>query len=592
MKAGWDRLAWPWLAGLVIAAALCSSYPFMFACRKAWQGHSPRLAASWANNGGFTVLGVYGTGNGFEELAYAARANAAAVHWVPFDPFIKENHSRRILVSDYLTYRLIGLVQVLFRDISWTWIFVQFWCCFWWFVLVYKMVLGLTGSRELSFFGAVFVSCQSYLLTLIFVSRLQWGLDWPAWIHNAWTVLSYGRTESVCRLPRPGLTYTMLFAATLLTARSAGRKGLLWPAVAGVFGGSLAYIRADVYTIYLAASWIFAAIHCWKNGWRCSVFLAPALSSALGLPWMAVTFPLDPDFVARFWEPNSSPYLWALVYLAGAGLLIRRTAEPLALFIASVLIGDAVILNLRIVTGHSISPFNWAYVGNIYLFIGALLLLPAALRQKKALWVGAGTALAACALLQNLFFAAVHYPFYGLPQDYEAALAWIGRNSPRDSVVLTFDPEIVGLIPAYTRCKVPLAYPFAMVSDLSIADNAARLLAVLDFFGVERDRFLREFWQAPQLDRRTQDQADRRAVVKLSLVASTFFHQNPRGRTLRSLDEAARRPAALPDFDYVWFGDFERHYADPRFASRHDLKEVYRNPSIVLYAKPRPSGGG
>ncbi len=585
MRTSWDRIVWPWLTGLVVAAALCSSYLLMFSCRKAWQSHYPTLACAWSNNGRFTVLGMLGTETTYEELAYAARAQEVTDHLIPFDPFIKENRSFRMMVPDYLTYRIIGIARLAAGDMSWAWLTMRFFCCWLWFILVYAICLELTQARSVSFFCASFVTCQSYILTFLFVTNLHWGIGWNTWLQNAWIMLSYGHTESVCRLPRPGLTYALLLAAILLAAKSADRKTWGWAAVSGVCGGLLSFVRMDIYSIYLAASWVFAWVYTAKNRFCWQPFLSAALTLSIGLPCMYGMFPIDADFAARFISFGHSPFLWVLPYLIIAYGLIRATSAPLPLFLASILIADFCLLNIRILTGHYISPLNWAYPGNICAFAAASFFLPGALRGKNRLWRYAATVAISAAFLQGVAFAAIHYPFYGLPKDYDAALTWLKRNTIRDSVVMTLDPEVDGLIPVFTHSKTALAIPLAMVSDFPLAANASRLLAILDFFGVKRDRFLQEFWEAPPLDRRTMDQVDRSAEVKLSLMSLTFFHHNPPNRTRRLLDEAARQPAALPDFDYVWSGDFERRYMDPQFAVRRNLKEIYRNPSVVLYER-------
>ena len=576
--------ALPWIAGLVVAASLCSTYFLMFAYRKTWQSHFPKLAAEWVNNGRFTVLGIYSTENGGEELIYAARAKEAADHWLPFDPFIKENHSRRILVTDYLTYRVIGLFERLISDMTWTWIAVRFCCCLLWFVLIYHISLRLTNSSSLAFFCAAFVTCQSYILNFLFIHGFVWSAAPSALLHNVWAVLTYGRTESAWRLPRPGLTYAFFFALALLTAKAADRNNWKWAALSGAAGGLFSYIRGDVFSLYFAACGLFTVVYSWKNGLQRTLFFSAVLVVLVSLPWFAATFPVDPDFSARFVDPSHALNGAVIPYVAVGLTLILTSADALALFIASLLLADAAILTMMAITGRAVSPFNWTSAGNIFLFLALASLIPAALRRRDSLWKSLGAAAVLCAFLQGISFAALHFPFYGLPRDYDGALQWLNRNAARDQVVLALDPEAVALAGAYTHGKSVLTFPLAMVSDLPMSENASRLIAALEYFGVKRDEFVRGFLTASVSDRRAYDQGDR--DNKISEVGS-FFHQNPPERTLAMIKAAEDKRAPLPAFDYVWFGDFERRYADKRFPAGRGLKEVYRNPTVVLYQNVR-----
>jgi hypothetical protein len=89
----------PWAIGILFAAIFCSNYLLMFAYRQVWQSHYPGLADQWANNGRFSVIGLYGTELMSEELIYASRVKEASEHLIAFDPYIKENHSKRLGVD-------------------------------------------------------------------------------------------------------------------------------------------------------------------------------------------------------------------------------------------------------------------------------------------------------------------------------------------------------------------------------------------------------------------------------------------------------------------------------------------------------------
>lgn len=574
------RRVLPWAAGLLAASAMCCAYPLMALYR---ERQRPEQARLWPSDGRFTVLGIFGTETSFEELAYAARGEEAAEHLVPFDPFIRENRSSRIAVTDHLTYRFFGLLQALTGDMSYTWVLARFLLCALWVVLLYHIVLRLTGAEVFSAFCGVFLVCFGYWLTFLFLSQWQLSEGLSRGIPRAiWALLTYGRTESAVRLPRPGLSYAALFAVSLLTAAAAGTGSRLKAISSGVCGGLLLYVRSDVGTTYLGACVLFAALDSWKKkrlSWEPA--LSALISVLVAVPWFMLADPMNPEFVSRFCE-SRPPDASALVYLLAALALARARTEPMPLFIASFLASVGLILNLHLLTGCSISPFSWRYFGNIFLFLGALSFLPRALTDKAALWKGAGALVLAAAFLQGAGFAARHYPAFGLRGDDEAALDWLKRNAPLDSVVAALGPEASGLIPVFSRSKIALSFPLAMVSDVPLAENAARMGAALELFGVDVETFIEScLTDGDMPDRRELTSADRRVEAKL--VRTTYFHFYPLPRVRTLLREAARDPRPFR-YDYVWFGPFERRFA-PGFPRRSGprLREVFRSPTVTIY---------
>ena len=73
-----------------------------------------------------------------------------------------------------------------------------------------------------------------------------------------------------------------------------------------------------------------------------------------------------------------------------------------------------------------------------FIFVLALSFLPERLRRRSAIWQGAAAVLALAAFMQGVCYAAIHYPFQGLPREYDQALEWLQRNTQKDAVVLFF----------------------------------------------------------------------------------------------------------------------------------------------------------
>ena len=594
----------PWAAAVLTALSLCCGYLLMPVFRAAWQAHLPVLARQWGNDGRFALVG-FGAELVDEELWFASRVNESARHFPAFDPYIRENRSRGQATMDAVTYLSMGAVQRLLGDVSWSWLAIRLLCCAVWFLLVLRLGLLAGQSRPLAFFCAVFVTGFSYILTLLFLANIHWGLSPGALAHNLWAVLSYGRTEGVWRLPRPGVTYAFLFLAAAALIRAAG-GGTRWAVLSGVLGGVLAYVHADVWSSYLVASWAFAAVLSWRAGRpQRGLFGSALLSTLLSLPFLLAHYPPNPEFVLRIMGAPGRQFVPAAIpYLAvfAAGVWRGRTAAED--FFSCMALATAVMVNHSLVLGTRMVYHQWMFFGNIFVF---LLLVSLgrdwlAARLRPAFWAAASGLLLFAALMQGVGYAAIHFPFQGIPRHYEDALRWLRENSRSDDVVLTLNPEINALIPAYTQDKVFVAQASPHISDYPSLANLERLLAMLDFFDIERARFLEEvvFRYAPPPATRQELAAVgfQRGEIEKSQLYKYLFFTLPPGYVRELLARApGRAPGAGPgDWlravelpvsppAFVWVGGMERSFAGRGFARRvsGQLEEAYRNPAVVIY---------
>ncbi|MDD5627708.1 MAG: hypothetical protein PHU21_01495 [Elusimicrobia bacterium] len=578
-----------WACGLVVAAAFCAGYAAMPVFRHAWQAHYPELTRAWANDGRFTLLGWFGTELSHEELAYAARANNASLHWPAYDPYIKDSRSRRQLVIDALTYALLGAAQAALRDINRTWLLARFLCCALWFVLLYRLIRKLETDAPFAACGAVFLTCFSYILTLLFVHNLSW--DGPlarSLAHNAWTILSYGRTESVLRVPRPALTYAFLFLASLWSIKTAESRAWSWALAGGALGGALAYVRLDVWSTHILAAFAFCAVCSLKERRLHKPLLASALLAALiSLPFLYYNYPPAADLLLRSGlAPRRQFDPWSLFYAAAFCVGLRGRDRPARWLLACVAAGTFFMVNIELVTGYPLQAEHWKFFGNIYVFLLALSFVPRRAQDRPGLWLGAASALVFAAFLQGLAYAAIHFPFQGLPKDYDEGLAWLQSRTPKDSVVLTLNPEVNALIPAFTHDKVELSYILAVVSDYPLLDNAERLLGGLRLLGADADRFLRDtLWRESPYERRSIVATGlARGEIEKGELYTMMFYMTPRPEARRIMDAAKAAPAELAP-DYIWFGGLEQEYAGKGFPKRGQWEEAFRNASVTIYRR-------
>jgi len=582
-----------WLCGLAVALCFCSGYFLSAACRSAWQSHYPALAAQWANDGPFSVLGLYGAQTQ-EEVQYAARVQESAEHFPAYDPYILENRSRSLVLDDGLTYLLMGLAQKAIGNMTWTWIGVRLLCCLFWYVLVYFIMLRLSGDPALSFFAGVFVVGFSYLLTFDFVPALRWTPSLGALAHDAWALISTGRTESVARLPRPGVTYAFLFLATLLEIKAAESPKLRWGAAAGVCGGLMPFIHPDIWFTQMPAMifFLFLALFYKKLNRRnlavaaglCLLLNTPFLIAHLSSMWGNST--AKKEFLERACVTfTRRPHWEGIVYLACFGAVAASGVQDAAvLWLGAFLAAAGLVVNSQILTGKDVLFFQNRYYVNIFVLFLVLPWLQKKLRLSKTFWTAAGALCLGACFLQGVSYAAIHYPFQGLRRRDAQAMAWLRAHTPEDSVVVALNPEVNLLVPVYTLDKVGFSAALEEVSNVPLRTIAQRMRSALYRLGADQPEFYRDLMaKYPSHDRRD---GDIRAVPPQDFLRTVYFSWIPKPQIARAWSLAGEDQASYSyRADYVWVDDFAKRYLGPRFprGSRWRLSKVYDKDGVTLY---------
>lgn len=570
----------PWLWGLLVAAVVCAQYPLMYAFRQVWTSRFPHYAAAWPNDGSFTLLSYYGIEDP-DQVYYAPKVREASRRLAPRDPFTDREQAG--LGLDYLTYLSMGLAFRLLGDMNLTWFLLRLLAALLWFVLGYRVALALAPQRAWAAFCAVTVTGFGYLLSLQFLEALEWrGGPLRTALGAAWTMASYGRTEGVWRLPRPGLTAAALFGVLLVWLRAFSSGRARWWAAAGAAGGLLAYVRLDVWSSMLGASLAFppamaAVERRWDRRWALPALIALPLS----LPAMGFALAPSEEFLLKL--GGKAPWSWdpyTLAYLPVLAWVLRRRRDKPAVLLACVLAAAAVVCN----SGRSVYPFLWRIFGNVLLFLLLMAMLPEPWRRKERLWRGAAAALLAAVLAQNVLYAGIRYPWHGLPRHYEEALDWLKRRGGPGCVVAALSPEVNALVPAFTDCKALVANAAPHLSDVPAVENARRALQALALLGGDPDRFIHDALQT-RLESDPRVRLDRVQADRAHLK-SYLFVRYPLPALEERIAEARRAgPSSFP-VDYLWEGPTERVYAAKGFA--RGLKPVFDNGSVRLYRLPKP----
>ncbi|MEK7747128.1 MAG: hypothetical protein AAB576_10710, partial [Elusimicrobiota bacterium] len=293
----------------------------------------------------------------------------------------------------------------------------------------------------------------------------------------------------------------------------------------------------------------------------------------------------DPDFAERMDLVMGRDFSYpSLAYLGLAAFAALRRRDGASLFFASLLAGAAAMLNMQLVTGWNISSFYWHQLAGVVLFLLAASFLPERLRLAQRPWRLAAAACVLVAFLQGAGYAALHFPFQGLPRDYDRAFAWLEENATEEDSVAALSPEVNWLIPVFTRSKTVAAPGAIFLSDLPTLEISRRILHLLDLYRVDRARFIGDcFTSRPRHDRRMI----KRGEGERQDVFGFFFHFAPAEKVLADLRRAAALPAGSYPARYLWVGPLERLYASAAFLKDpgKEWERVYESPSVALYRR-------
>jgi hypothetical protein len=317
------------------------------------------------------------------------------------------------------------------------------------------------------------------------------------------------------------------------------------------------------------------------------------LSVLVSAPFIYGNYPANRELILRgTFSPDAPPQIewFTLTYCFAFLLALRYKRKPAEIVLAAMSLGTCIAIHAISFSAHCrFAPDNWEFIGDIYLFLLAAAFLPAFMKNCVRPWLFIACLLTGVAFFQSFSYAAIHFPFQGLPKDYSDALGWLDRSTARDSEVLTLNPEVNLLIPAYTRDKVSLGVAAPVVSDYPLQKSLARFFGALRLLGVDQERFIKECLSpAPaDINRRSEVATGlyRGEMEKHGALRTMLFYVTPDGYAREIMRRAARQPTALKP-DYLWFGHIEKDYARKGFPSAdRSWKEVYRNAEVIIYRR-------
>ncbi|MBI3551110.1 MAG: hypothetical protein HY077_01215 [Elusimicrobia bacterium] len=586
-------LAMAWLCAFV----LCLPNFLMRAQRAFYRDHFPAYFQGWTDNGAFSTIDSFSMAE--DTYEYVARIRHAAGHSLPGDPFIKSNRSPRMAATDALTFEAFGAVFRMLGDHRRAWMASQFLFALLWVPCLYAvlLMLGATPGQAawlalLSTLYADLARVIVFLQDFLLFDKLKASFQYAFWFLG-----SYHYFLGPTRPTGPLFTYPCLFLAALAFVRGAAGKGKASLVLGGAAGGLLAYVHADVWAAFHGAGLLYALWITAGGGpsrrERLRPWLMLALSAALSLPFVRYGL-FTSEQIALQGMTRTRQIAWgSLPSLLGAALCYRRYKDkPMGLWCGCLFLALFCACNIQVLTGWLLLQGHWYYISNTFLaLVGGLWLarkLPA-LGETDWRWISVLTLL--LALPRSIGYAGLHYWVYALPADEERAYEWLDRNTPQDSAVAALSPQTDLRVCAHTHDGVVVSFLIPIISDVSIQENARRLVYALSLYGVRLDDYLKQGLDGSRrwgdqlwLGRASQESRERSGLILV------HFGALDAARREEALRQAASEPVRDYGADYLWVGAFEKSLVKDiaRLPGRDRLEKVFENTAATIF-RLRPS---
>jgi len=522
---------------------------------------------------------------------YAARIRQAATHLVPADPYIRGNQSRRLALTDAITFEAYALIWRVVGNERRAWIASQFVFALLWVPCLYFILLSLGCERAPALWLAVLSTLYADLarVLLFFTNGGPLQILRAAFQYGFWFLGSYNYFFGPTRVTGPLFTYPCLFLAGLAFVRGAQKKDGASLVLAGVSGGLLAYVHTDVFLAFTGAA-AFFCVWSWfsgKGAWRRPCLIL-ALSLAVALPWALFCRPTSDQIDLLGMRPGHRFFWGTLIFPLGAALALRKSRRDAAwAWCACLLLAMFFGANTSVVTGWWLIQGHWFYIGNTYLALMAGVWLTGKLRSLKEsdwLWITALTFL--IALPRLVSYAALHYWVEALPAAEQQAYEWLDKNTPDQAVVAALSAETGHRISAHTHDCLAVSFLFPVISDISMAENARRVLFTLSLYGAGLEDYLRQGTDASGRweDKLWLHEVDQRSHERDGVIWMHFCALD-HDRIKALLRQTAAGPRENFPVDYLWVGDFEKGLiGDPsRLPGRGKLIKVFENTAATIF---------
>ena len=428
------------------------------------------------------------------------------------------------------------------------------------------------------------------------------------------------------RLPNPLLVFPFFVLTIIFLYLALEKKKAVFAVTGGFLFGLLFYIYFYFWTFVGAGLGIFLISSVVKKDWqRIRLLMIFLFTGGIISLFYWVNFfkfqqyPFKEDVLRRAGIEvgrDSSLFRTAQFLIFGFlfSILIKKKNQQFW-FLLLFLLGGLVCLNVQLVTGYTFQGDHWTLrVINPWTILMLGFVYFRLLRNKifyKPLTAFLIFIFLGMDFWIQLSFSKKAYSVYTLPEEKIAALEWLNKNTPKDSVVVSPSIETNSLIPAYTHNNVYL--PNGGVTLASTKEIIERLYFTYKLFGIKPDYLddILTYSQEREVLKEENCRIDQclknRSLDFLEKEGAWFFFhmqsvtwkvgfsgwsfklglaEEKKQEIVTGYREFLKTKQYLPKdmrLDYVFFGPNEKHLLGANLDKYSFLSPVFQNQGVKIY---------
>lgn len=152
-----------------------------------------------------------------------------------------------------------------------------------------------------------------------------------------------------------------------------------------------------------------------------------------------------------------------------------------------------------------------------------------------------------------------HYLYAGLPKDWENGFAWLNKNTPKDSTLLTISPLISQLVAIHTHNKLLVEDGHPTIGSQSQEQNSMNTAVLVNTLGIDKDLFIKKYYNAQYGNLNLNFYYDRGEDLSAFLWGlDGFVHvtQYPKQPHLQEILDDMKKGDTYPN-GYIWMNKGE-----------------------------------
>ncbi|MFA5133285.1 MAG: methyltransferase domain-containing protein [Patescibacteria group bacterium] len=510
------------------------------------------------------------------------------------------------------------------RSISWAFISGHFFVAAGSFVLFYLLCRQIIKKRVFSLlYSLVFTSAS-----LIFNYFFPVSLENLRLVGRA--ILPFGSPPGEVLLSKyvsfslfPGLIFFVsAFYLSFLALKS---KKIIFTVLAGLNIGLLIYIVLT-HAIYICAALFvaliaFMVLKDYENAKKIIYIYLIAFSTSV-LYWFNFLqikmLPYNDEFYKRLGGEITHEFRWSywpeyIAYIVMAVLIFywgkKYNKRLESVFVASGVLAAILVLNMQVIAGFNPAPTVWAFhqlflgfaLGWLIIFRWIYDYLASKINKKliAAAFLVIFIMLIGKMVYTEIYASRILLSNASIPRNINDSLAWLNKNTEKDSVVAS--PSLVtnALLPAFTHNNSLL--PAGVTSPLSQKDIIDRYLLAFKLFGVSLDHIEKAMEGGyPIYD----DFSLKGENLLFTCIFESYYSDNSldgyiqnkqragfsKKDVIRDLTDEYKKYPERKDYllnkyqvDYLYFGPYERNISDVDLSP---FELIYDKGGIKIFKVP------